>query len=68
MFSERLLVDWKTLKALGYPKSRSQMYRDMESGDFPLPLKFGKHPSSRIAWRMKDILNYLASLTPNKKD
>jgi len=55
-----LLVDWKTLKALGWPFSRTHTWRMITAGRFPEPRKFGKHRNSRVAWYWKDIKEYLA--------
>ncbi len=60
MLVERLLVDWKTLKALGWPFSRTHTWRMITAGRFPEPRKFGKHRNSRVAWYWKDIKEYLA--------
>lgn len=50
-----MLVDWKGLKKWGWPKSRTQTYRDIANGKFPQPKKFGTHRGSRVAWRVKDV-------------
>jgi predicted DNA-binding transcriptional regulator AlpA len=64
MFEDRLLVDWKALKALGWPYSRAHTWRKISSGTFPKPLKFGNHPKSRIAWRWQDIKEFLKAHSP----
>jgi predicted DNA-binding transcriptional regulator AlpA len=55
MLDDRLLVDWKTLKTLGWPYSRTHTWRMISAGRFPAPIKFGEHPKSRVAWYWKDI-------------
>jgi predicted DNA-binding transcriptional regulator AlpA len=60
MLADRLLVDWKTLKLLGWPYSRTHTWRMIANGRFPTPIKFGCHPKSRVAWNYKDIQDYLA--------
>jgi predicted DNA-binding transcriptional regulator AlpA len=59
MLEDRLLVDWKALKALGWPYSRTHTWRLIDKGAFPRPLKFGDHPKSRVAWYWRDIEEYL---------
>jgi predicted DNA-binding transcriptional regulator AlpA len=51
MTEERLLVDWKTLKKLGWPYTRVHTFRLIAAGKFPKPKKFGDHPGARVAWR-----------------
>jgi predicted DNA-binding transcriptional regulator AlpA len=58
MNSQRLIVDWKSLKALGWPYSRAHTWRMMESGDFPQSFKLGGHRNSHPVWKLKDILNH----------
>ena len=59
MSNDRLLADWKALKALGHPYSRQHTYRLITAGTFPKPIKFGDHPGCRSAWLLKDYLNWL---------
>ena len=56
---DKLLVDWKGLKAMGVPYCRAHVIRLVEAGTFPQPIKFGKHRSARIAWLYNDILNWV---------
>ena len=37
--------------------SKATVYRKVADGSFPAPLKIGK---SRVAWREKDIVDWLA--------
>ncbi len=64
MFDERLLVDWKGLKKYGWPYSRAHTWRMINEGRFPAPLKFGKHPGSRVAWRWKDVSSFFDGSDP----
>jgi prophage regulatory protein len=59
MLDDRLLCDWKTLKLLGWPYSRTHTMRLVKAGRFPKPIKFGDHRNARIAWRYADIQEYL---------
>jgi predicted DNA-binding transcriptional regulator AlpA len=58
MHDERLLVDWKKLKELGWPYSRMHTYRLIAQGKFPQPKKFGNHPGARVAWRWPEVRPY----------
>lgn len=64
MFEERMLVDWKTLKKLGWPYCRAHTWRMIKEGRFPAPQKFGKHPGSRVAWRWKEISGFFDGSDP----
>ena len=59
MTEERLLVDWKTLKKLGWPYSRAHTFRLIAAEKFPKPKKFGDHPGARVAWRWHEVKPYL---------
>lgn len=61
MNTQRLMVDWKTLKAFGWPYSRAHTWRMMDAGEFPKASKPGGFRNSHPIWRMKDILNYFES-------
>jgi predicted DNA-binding transcriptional regulator AlpA len=52
----RLLVDWKGLKALGWPYSRVHTWRLMSEGRFPRAHKLGRHRNSHPVWKLTDIL------------
>ena len=53
--NERMLVDWKGLKRLGWPYSRAHTYRMIDAGRFPQPIKFGTQRGCRVAWRWRDV-------------
>lgn len=59
---KRQIVDWKTLKAFGWPYSRAHTWRLMEAGKFPQSIKLTEHRSGHPVWRMKDILAHFESL------
>lgn len=62
MAEERLLVDWKGLKAMGWPFSRFHtLGRMVPSGLFPRPRKWGTHRSARITWRVTEVLPYFTA-------
>jgi predicted DNA-binding transcriptional regulator AlpA len=60
--TQRLLVDWKSLKALGWPYSRAHTWRLMEAAKFPQCIKLGGHRNSHPVWRMKDVIDHLELL------
>ena len=64
MTEERLLVDWKMLKALGWPYSRQHTYRLMAARKFPQLRKFGTHRSARTSWRWPEVRPYLEQFSP----
>ena len=49
MTEERLLVDWKTLKKLGWPYSRQHTFRLIAVGKFPQPKS--SEIIRALAWR-----------------
>jgi predicted DNA-binding transcriptional regulator AlpA len=57
----RLLVDWKSLKAMGWPYSRVHTWRLMESGAFPRAYKLGKHRNAHPVWKLYDIMKAFAT-------
>ena len=62
MTDNRMLVDWKGLKAMGWPYSRQHTYRLVWQGRLAAPLKFGNYRRARIAWRLSDIESFLEAL------
>jgi predicted DNA-binding transcriptional regulator AlpA len=56
--SDRLIVDWKGLKRMGWPYSRAHTWRLMAAGEFPRSFKLGSHRSSHPVWRVKEVLAY----------
>lgn len=68
MFEERMLVDWKTLKKLGWPYCRAHTWRMINEGRFPAPIKFGKHPGSRVAWPWVKVRPFLDGSDPTIAD
>ncbi len=59
MNPQRQIVDWRGLKALGWPYSRAHTWRMMDSGDFPKAFKLGAHRNSHPVWKLTDILAHL---------
>jgi predicted DNA-binding transcriptional regulator AlpA len=63
MSARPLIVDWKGLRGMGWPLSRAHTWRMMYDpgyGDnrFPACRKLGEHRSSRVVWRVLDVLAY----------
>ena len=61
MNTHRLLVDWKGLKAFGWPYSRAHTWRLMDEGKFPQRIKLTEHRNGHPVWRVKDIVAYFES-------
>ena len=59
MNPQRLLVDWKSLRQMGWPYSRTHTWRMMNEGRFPRAYKLGGHPHSHPVWKYADIVAYL---------
>jgi predicted DNA-binding transcriptional regulator AlpA len=59
MTHSKLIVDWKTLKALGWPYSRAHTWRLMREGRFCQSHKIGNHRNSHPVWRYKDVIGWL---------
>ena len=53
--ADRLLPFKRVLEVTSL--SRATLYRKIGDGSFPAPLKIGK---SRVAWRERDIVDWLA--------
>jgi hypothetical protein len=58
-----LVVDWKGLKRMGWPYSRTQTWRlmfdpDYAGNPFPRCRKLGKHRSAHVLWRVAEVLAY----------
>jgi hypothetical protein len=60
MFDERLLVDFKTMKILGWPYSRSHTMRLVKKGLVPEPARpmapLGKR--ERVVWFWRDVKHF----------
>lgn len=56
---EQVLVDWRGLKAMGIPYCRAHIYRLVDAGTFPKPIKLGADIGGRVAWLYSDILNWI---------
>ena len=56
--SERLIVDWRSLKQMGWPYSRAQTWRLMIAGRFPRASKLGNHRNSHPVWSVKEVLEH----------
>ena len=53
------VVDWKGLKALGIPYSRTQIWRMMAAQEFPQAFKLGKHRNSHPVWWLSQVMGWL---------
>lgn len=62
-FEKPLVVDWKGLKRMGWPYSRTNTWRMMfdsayAENAFPRCRKLGKHRSAHVVWRVAEVLAY----------
>ena len=55
------IVDWKGLKALGWPYSRTQTWRLMKAGKFPKSFKLADFPNSHPVWWRREIVEFFRS-------
>jgi predicted DNA-binding transcriptional regulator AlpA len=62
---ELAIVDWKAIKALGIPYSRTEIWRKMAAGKFPRSFKLGDGPKARVVWWRKDIRAWLLKRAEN---
>jgi len=58
-----LVVNWKGLKSMGWPYSRTQTWRLMfdpayVDNAFPACRKLGKHRNAHVVWRVSEVLSY----------
>ena len=60
--SNRLIIDWRGLKEMGWPYSRTHTWRLIKAGKFPEPRKLGADRNSHPVWIYKNILAHLESL------
>jgi predicted DNA-binding transcriptional regulator AlpA len=57
---EKLVVDYRDLKALGIRATREHITRLVRQGRFPKPIRlFGDDQSSRSYWRYVDIVAWI---------
>jgi predicted DNA-binding transcriptional regulator AlpA len=59
--SDRLIIDWRGLKRMGWPFSRAHTWRMMKASVFPQACKLGDHRNSHPVWRVKEVLAYFES-------
>lgn len=53
------VVNYRGIKALGIPYSRTHIGRLIVSGDFPKPFKLGSHRNSPPVFWLKEITEWL---------
>jgi predicted DNA-binding transcriptional regulator AlpA len=57
---EKLLVDYRDLRALGIRATREHITRLVRQGRFPRPIRlFGNDQSSRSYWKYRDITAWI---------
>jgi predicted DNA-binding transcriptional regulator AlpA len=61
------IVDWKALKALGWPYSRAQTWRLMDAGKFPKSFKLVENcRNSHPVWWRREVVARLKAASANK--
>jgi predicted DNA-binding transcriptional regulator AlpA len=55
------IVDWKGLKALGWPYSRTHTWRLMKAGQFPKSFKLLDFRNSHPMWWLAEVIKFLKS-------
>ena len=55
------IVDWKGLKGLGWPYSRTQTWRLMKAGKFPKSFKLANYRNSHPVWWLREIIGFFKS-------
>ncbi len=53
------VVNWKGIKALGIPYSRTHVFRLVAAGEFPKFFKLGAHHNSPPVWWLRDVIEWL---------
>jgi predicted DNA-binding transcriptional regulator AlpA len=53
------VANYKAIKALGIPYTRTHIWRLQQSGDFPMSFKLGPHRNSPPVWWLSDIIEWL---------
>jgi predicted DNA-binding transcriptional regulator AlpA len=57
------LCGYEELASLGIPYSRMHIRRLQSRGCFPQTVKLGPGKNARVAWRLQDILEWIATRT-----
>jgi predicted DNA-binding transcriptional regulator AlpA len=66
--TEKQVVNWKALKALGIPYSRAHVWRLMRQGLFPRCFKLGAYSNSPPVWWLHEIAEWLEEKSKAKLD
>lgn len=53
------VVNYRGIKALGIPYSRTHIWRLMSAGEFPRAFKLGSHRNSPPVWWLSEVLQWL---------
>jgi predicted DNA-binding transcriptional regulator AlpA len=53
------VANFRAIKALGIPYSRTHLFRLVKSGDFPRPFKVGSHRNSPPVWWLHEVIQWL---------
>ena len=55
------VVNFRGIKSLGIPYSRTHIWRLIDSGKFPRAFKLGEHRNSPPVWWLKEVIDWLES-------
>ena len=61
MVKKKKLLDLNAMQELGIG-SRSTIFRRVERGEIPEPIKFGNAHNSKYYWREDEVKHYLAKI------
>jgi len=59
--STPIIIDWKNLKKLGWPYSRTDTVRKMKAGKFPQSFKLADHRNSHPVWAYAQVVAHFQS-------
>jgi predicted DNA-binding transcriptional regulator AlpA len=57
--TDKKVVNWKGLKALGIPFGRTHIWRKMKARTFPRCFKLGEHRNSPPVWWVSEVVEWL---------
>jgi predicted DNA-binding transcriptional regulator AlpA len=61
------VVNFRGLKALGIPYSRTHIWRLMRAGLFPQSFKLGNFPSSPPVWWLHEVIEWLEAKASSRQ-
>jgi predicted DNA-binding transcriptional regulator AlpA len=61
------VVNFRGLKALGIPYSRTQIWRMMKAGKFPECFKLGNFRNSPPVWYLREVIQWLEAKAKGRR-